>query len=591
MVTYQRLSARALSFDDPGSAGTRGTHPDLLRTWANVSAVGDAIAAHEVVDDEVALSVDALDPWIEPQLRLLIEDRFWAPIERLTSLEAMVADPSFLLEPGAHLGLYSDHGPNHARDVALRAASISEWAIGTLVADRGPERRSFITGVAVLLSLIHDVGMCVDPPVGRKLHAAYATQLVFCDSFADVLDQLLSSDAGRLASGVRAAGVDEALARTVACEVLACALAHSKSTVPARLLDDRAGFRTQLQYVLSTDLAAQLDATDRAVADDGSFAWLDPAVAPRLADDVIDAVRIMRAADALRQRGTTLRTSAGFEVVLDGRTGQAAAVLRSRDRRSAYLLEVDSPIVVGEANIRGAEIDPHRLEFQFHRGALATDEMSERVADCVAHVIDDIQLDILPTFPATNFDIELVAPDDDPSFAERVRDAFVWRRPELRDRVVVANGVAVTSVVPTFDWCRRGRSLDVEARPSVLANMVLHGMRLTRTSEVMFADVVVVDVEPGDVIMSPGEAANFVIVPMGPGVAIAPLGGYQPMAVEPWIPVGTIGVLRGHARNSTVTADQSLEVLVIPDTAFLARWAEPFDGPTLVERVTRSPLP
>ena len=554
-------------------------------------SVRDEIAAHEVVDDEVALSVDALDPWIEPQLRLLIEHRYWAPIERLTSLEAMVADPSFPLEPGAHLGLYSDHGPNHARDVAIRAASICEWAIGTLVADRGPERRSFITGVAVLLSLIHDVGMCVDPPVGRKLHAPYATQLVFSDSFTDVFDQLLSSDAGRLASGVRAAGVDDSLVPTVAREVLACALGHSKSAVPARFLDDRAGFRMQLQYVRSNDLAAQLDATDRAVADDGSFAWLGPAAPPRLADDVIDAIRIMRTADALRQRGTTLRTSAGFEVVVDGRTGQATAVLRSRDRRSAFLLEVDSPIVVGEANIRGAEIDPRRLEFQFHRGVLATDEMSQQVADRVAHVIDDIQLDILPTFPGTNFDIELVAPDDDPAFAERVRDAFVWRRPELRERVVVANGVAVTSAVPALDWRRRGRSLDVEARSSVLANMVLHGMRLTHTPEAMFADVVVVDVEPDEVIMAPGEAANFVIVPMGPGVAIAPLGGYQPMAVEPWIPVGTIGVLRGHARNSTVTANQSLEVLVIPDTAFLACWAEPFDGPTLVERVTQLLLP
>lgn len=71
------------------------------RTFVNVLAVGDVIAAHEVFDSEVVGDV----------------------------------------EPGAHLGLYSDHDPNHARDVALHAASISDWAIGNLVL-AGLDRRT-----------------------------------------------------------------------------------------------------------------------------------------------------------------------------------------------------------------------------------------------------------------------------------------------------------------------------------------------------------------------------------------------------------------------------------------------------------------
>ena len=44
-----------------------------------------------------------------------------------------------------------------------------------------------------------------------------------------------------------------------------------------------------------------------------------------LADDAIDAVRLVRAADALRQRGTTLRTSAGYEIFIDTDSGDAVS--------------------------------------------------------------------------------------------------------------------------------------------------------------------------------------------------------------------------------------------------------------------------
>ena len=56
-----------------------------------------------------------------------------------------------------------------------------------------------------------------------------------------------------------------------------------------------------------------------------AFAWLAATDTPQaeFADDVVDALRALRAADVLRQRGTALRTSGGYEVFFDARTADA----------------------------------------------------------------------------------------------------------------------------------------------------------------------------------------------------------------------------------------------------------------------------
>src|SRR5207342_1815332 len=61
-----------------------------------------------------------------------------------------------------------------------------------------------------------------------------------------------------------------------------------------------------------------------------AFAWLSAAGGPHaaFADDAIDALRALRAADVLRQRGMVLRTSGGFELCIDGATGNAVCTLR-----------------------------------------------------------------------------------------------------------------------------------------------------------------------------------------------------------------------------------------------------------------------
>jgi CRP-like cAMP-binding protein len=176
-------------------------------------------------------------------------------------------------------------------------------------------------------------------------------------------------------------------------------------------------------------------------------------------------------------------------------------------------------------------------------------------------------------------------------FADRVRGHFVVRRPELADRIDVVPGAPIQTVPPRFDWAGRGRRVELALRAVALAEMESRGLRVAHAAVDMFDGVVVVDVVAGEAIIAPGENASFAVVPSGPGLVVTPLGGYDPVAAQPWIPVGTIGVLRGHDRNSFVTASRPLEVLVIPADVFLAHWAEPYDAVALVTRVLERPEP
>ena len=180
---------------------------------------------------------------------------------------------------------------------------------------------------------------------------------------------------------------------TVVREMLSLSAAHSKSAVPAAVLDDRVAFRRLLQRIAFTGLDDHR-ASDRRpsrrgrVRDRGStststgyadpsqsFAWLDAPAGPHaeLADDVVDAMRALRAADVLRQRGTVLRTSGGFEICMDAVTARAVCTLRPATGDAAYVITYDDERGAGEANIRVAFVTPQgHLRIAFHRGAFGS---------------------------------------------------------------------------------------------------------------------------------------------------------------------------------------------------------------------------
>ena len=291
-----------------------------------------------------------LDDYLPAGIRQTLEARFWRAVEASSTLEALRDDASVASAVHSHPALFADHGVVHARNVAAGVVDLAETVEGVLLPERPPERRAFVVGLGVLLAYLHDAGMSDPTPTGRRIHALVAAQLPFSGAIDDVIDELLHGDGAvvRRIEAVDAVSPFVVPVDVVLRELWSLTVAHSKSTVPGELLADVEGLRTAMRRAILIDLeshgrAAAILLDDPLPATIGSnarwydtacdaFAWLDgPAAAHReLADDAIDAVRLVRAADALRQRGTSLRTAAGYEIFIDADTGAAVFALDGR---------------------------------------------------------------------------------------------------------------------------------------------------------------------------------------------------------------------------------------------------------------------
>jgi hypothetical protein len=543
-----------------------------------------------------------LDRWIAPELRLLLEQHYWSEVELRTSLDALALDENFRANPSGHIGLFSDHGVRHARDVALRTLELVTLLHGTTITTRSAQRLEFIQGCAVVLSYLHDVGMSA--PVARKFHAQYASQLVFDPVFDPVLSQLLDTNAGGLmrtiseVDGKASFGIP---LRQVAQEVLATAVCHSKSCVPAAVISDRALLREALLKSATQDLSSQAfdpahSTNETEMIDSSSaarFAWIvshNPEI-QAFADDVIDAARVVRMADAMRQRGTTLRTSAGNELLVDSRTGSATAVLRSNDRTSAFLTRFDCPVSVGEANLQVATLrNSKALRFAFHRGYFDTPEIEDQVAAACVVAMDDIQRDVLEIMFDDTIRIEIVEPGDNPDFALRVQAHLVRQSPYLEPRIdVVAANVDVGNT-PSFDWRNRGKPFDASLLPEAKTELQRAGLHPHHSEHPeFFTGVLHVRVARGEAVITAHESPEYVVVALGHGLLAEPLGGYATEPIQPWVPIGIIGVLRGDDRNATVRCLEDLDVLVIPRDHFLTYWAQPFEIDDLCQHFINRP--
>ena len=160
----------------------------------------------------------------------------------------------------------------------------------------------------------------------------------------------------------------------------------------------------------------------------GLFAWLtSQQVAHRsLADDVLDALRLLRVADALRQRGTSLRTTGGYEVLIDAATGEVVFSLRTADDARLYLLRGHNARSAGEANLRAVAVTAEgQVRIAFHRGAYLEPEAAIAAAGSASLVIGEILADVLPMLTAGTPALDLPAPvhTDEPHVqVERPRD-------------------------------------------------------------------------------------------------------------------------------------------------------------------------
>lgn len=564
----------------------------------------------------------ALDQRIPRSLREEIEESLWRPIEARSTLEVLKDDPRFLVNPGSHPAMFADHGVVHVRDVATGLLHLTETMNGLFLPTRPTERVSFMQTVGVAMAYIHDVGMVDMTHVGRAVHALYGAHVAFTSDVDALVDHLLSPGPvrERLAAVERTDPFGVPL-DTVVREMLSLAVAHSKSTVPAGVLTDPARLARRMRRIVFTSMAEHRVAAGGRPDDDAgaptgadgvehprpeqAYAWLTATTGPQadLAHDLVDTVRVLRAADVLRQRGSALRTSGGFEVFFDARTGQAVCTLRPADGRSAYLVTYEDHRGAGEANITMAMVTRRgELRIGFHRGSFLGVEAAHHAATSVADAILDIWADVGPSFigvqardlpaptrTAADLTVQLQRPADDPAFADLVAEILRGRNPDQAHAVVVVPDLDSAHPLERERY-EQGASIDPSGRlaGSILEHVGEHG---TDTSHVdrsaAFAEMRWARVAAGEALVAEGSFPAFVYIPLGSGLTVHPVGGYPPAALHPWVPVGVTGAVRKAPRNGDIVAERDVEVAMIPSEEFVTVWLRPLRPHHLAERLAR----
>jgi len=160
------------------------------------------------------------------------------------------------------------------------------------------------------------------------------------------------------------------------------------------------------------------------------------------------------------------------------------------------------------------------------------------------------------------------------AFADLVREAVTAIDPAVG---------AIVRVTPSLqDATERERRLYLSAMPvtwplaereEFLRQMGVAGHAVENIDpKLAFEDVRLIRLECNDLLIEAGTPAALVYIPLDAGLRVLPLGGYEAMTVAPRMPLGVTGVIRGAVRNSSVVAEQSVRVLMIPKSVYMKRW-------------------
>lgn len=575
-----------------------------------------------------------LNRYLPEKIRLQIETQFYAQVNQQARLEEIVKDEDFWDAPEKHVGLFSDHGVVHVRDVVHQIIDVLGLINGVLIPARAPARLDFfMRGYGVMVAYLHDIGMRDFSSFGRAMHPEFASQYVFSPDFDPLLEVIWEENCGNIAwrlLNLAQQGLLTQPPQTVLREMLAMSNCHSKSKVPVGVLNDPARLRALMQNVISTDLnilylqhrlrvaqasgtsredilaaqAALLEASQTVNASAGvcadlerfyadytqeAYSWLvsDHPAVQALRADVIDTLRTLRCADALRQRGTVLKTSGSYEIFIDQMSGNAIFALREGDNH-LYMLELSNPLSSGEANLASSELDHEgNLRVGFHRGYFASAETIQRAAHYAAVVVNDIQSDVIESFIVPDPVPELKAADDikiliegtdgNLDFADQVTQELVRLDPELSTRVQPVSSLQSATPAerqqylqaPHVDW-------DILDRVELLQHLASSGQKMDGLNvEEAFRHVKLIHVKAGDTLIQANTPASFVYIPFREGLRIIPLGGYKTFTVRAWMPLGNTGVIRGAMRNATVVSDRDMHLLMIPKDVYLKHWHHP----------------
>lgn len=584
--------------------------------------------------------------WALPSFRSFIEERFYRRISEKARLEHLIYDETFLNDPQNHIGLYSDHGYTHVRDVAARILLVLQKANGVLFPKRKDQEWEFMQALGVHLAYVHDIGMVHFSDFGRFMHPEFATHYVFDKAFQNIFNTLWSENSGGTRTFLENYGENlpwQGLEKRVLREMLSMAVAHSKSKVPINYFHSLGDLRNLMLHLPQSSLnilyhqqkikklEKNLTKTSPKIAwqnyrkwqedcenismggrksnlplsayykdfNKEGFQWLTTATESqhRLSLLVLDTLRCLRAADALRQRGTTLRTSAGYEMLINQKNANVVYALRSLSQDKLYLLESEKALNAGEANIAGSELD--------ERGNLIIDlihgdfpeEARFRAVKNAALAIYDIQSDVVQSFKAN---------------PELYRDLFGknWQQwPEVKTKIGGVNLEFLQKVQEQIGLhdkncagkmelkhSKNGRQANSIKKPELLYSPVQGhltkvqqkavidqiaeaGLQLKKSVDVLMEKVQLSDVKPHQLLVAAHAPSQYVLVALEAPLFIKPLGGYEEKTVPPAVPVGTTGVIRQSERNAHIYNGAKRQwVMVIPAGVFLQLWFDPWQA-------------
>jgi hypothetical protein len=235
------------------------------------------------------------------------------------------------------------------------------------------------------------------------------------------------------------------------------------------------------------------------------------------------------------------------------------------------------------------------LRVTFHRGSFSERDATQRAAGYAAVVLDDICKDVVGSFEypldeavfnqlpaatrsAAQMEILLENTDDNPGFVPEVIRQLQDINPEAARRCCAVPSLHNSTLLESTRYLGAGElDWDRDRRKALIEKIQASGQKIDQIDiEAAFQHVRQVTLEAGDMLIEAGTPAGFVYLPLGEGLQITPLGGYQSFSVKGWFPVGSTGVIRGAARNANVVASQRLDVLIIPKEVYMRHWYWPY---------------
>jgi hypothetical protein len=184
--------------------------------------------------------------------------------------------------------------------------------------------------------------------------------------------------------------------------------------------------------------------------------------------------------------------------------------------------------------------------------------------------------------------IFLESADDDSHFTELVQEQLAKLNPQMGAQIQIVPSLKnVSESERTRYLGAKDLAWDMQQLHYFLDKIHQAGQKSTSFDFVNgFKHVKFVELNPGEKLIEAGAPSSFVYFPLGDGLRIIPLGGYQSFSVAAWCPLGTTGVIRGDIRNADIVAEERVALLMLPKEVYLRYWYAPYTPAELKSTLT-----